>query len=87
MTQTLRDRIWDAALELLVAQGKFKAAHVLNECSLDESQRQTVRRALRAMEEDGWLERESQQSGIWRLGHKGRMFLNISEQTIEQARQ
>ena len=86
MSKTLRDRIWTAALELLVAKGKFKAAELIEDADLKESQRQTVRRTLRALEEDGWLERDSPQSGIWRMGWKGRMLLNADEQTIEQAR-
>lgn len=86
MSKTLRDRIWTAALELLVAKGKFKAAELMEDAGLEENQRQTVRRTLRALEEDGWLERDSPQSGIWRMGWKGRMLLNADDQTIEQAR-
>ncbi|ADD03837.1 uncharacterized protein Nmag_0245 [Natrialba magadii ATCC 43099] len=84
--KTKRDKVWNATLELLVAQGKFKASDIMEELDLTESQRQTVRRVLRAQEEYGWVERESRQSGIWRLGWKGRMLLNVSEKTIEQSR-
>ncbi|WP_049923941.1 hypothetical protein [Halopiger djelfimassiliensis] len=85
MTETLRDQIWDATMEKLVAEGKLKAAHVMVHCGLDESQRQTVRRTLRALEEDGWLERDSPQSGIWRIGWKGRMLLDVDDETIENS--
>ncbi|ELY65811.1 hypothetical protein C490_13566 [Natronobacterium gregoryi SP2] len=85
--KTLRDEVWNAALEELVARGKFKTADLLDKLDLSESQRQTVRRTLNALEEDGWLERESEQSGIWRLGWKGKMLLNVSEETIDQSRQ
>ena len=82
---TLRDKVWNASLELLVAKGKFKAIEVIENENLREEQRQTVRRCLNEMEEKGWLERTSRQSGIWRLGWKGKMLLNVSEQTIEQS--
>ncbi|RKD97820.1 BlaI/MecI/CopY family transcriptional regulator [Halopiger aswanensis] len=84
---TMRDQIWNAALEQLVAKGKFKAAEVMDELDLSERQRQTVRRTLRQLEEQGWLSRESKQSGIWRLGKKGRMLLNVSEDTIDESRE
>lgn len=83
---TMRDDIWNAALEQLVATGKFKSIHIMTNLGLEEAQRQTVRRVLREMEEQGWVERETEQSSIWRLGWKGRHFLNVSEETIEQAR-
>ncbi|PCR89656.1 helix-turn-helix domain-containing protein [Natrinema ejinorense] len=84
--KTNRDKIWNATLEELVARGRFKAIDIMSKLDMDESQRQTVRRTLNALEKDGWLERESKQSSIWRLGWKGRMLLNVSEETIERAR-
>ena len=86
MTQTLRDQIWDAALEQLAAKGNLRAAEVIEDAGISESQRQTVRRTLRALEEDGWLERDSPQSSIWRLGEKGRILLNVSEDTNDKSR-
>ena len=85
--RTLRDKIWGEALEQLAANGRFKAIHVMEGCGLGEEQRQTVRRTLRAMEEDGWLERDSPQSSIWRIGWKGRMLLDADDEAIERARQ
>lgn len=82
---TMRDQIWNVALERLVSRGKFKASDILNELELTESQRQTVRRCLRELEEHGWLHRESEQSSIWRLGNKGKLLLNVSESTIEES--
>lgn len=62
---TKRDQIWNAALELLVAKGKFRASHVMVKCGFDECQRQTVLRTLCQLGEQGWLEHESEQSSIW----------------------
>lgn len=86
MTQTLRDQIWDVALEQLVAKGELRATEVIEDAGLDESQRQTVRRTLRSLEEDGWLERDSPQSSIWRLGATGQRLLNVREDTIDESR-
>lgn len=86
MTDTLRDQVWNAALEQLVAKGKFTITCLLDELDLGDSKRQTVRRTLNAQEKAGWLERDSKQSSIWRLGWKGRLLLNVSEFTIEQSR-
>ena len=73
---TLRDETWNAALELLAANGEFRVTELLDEAGLTERQRATVLRCLRELEDHGWLARESKQSGIWRAGEKGRILLN-----------
>ena len=75
---TLRDETWNAALELLAAEGEFRVTELLDEAGLTERQRATVLRCLRELEDHGWLARESKQSGIWRAGEKGRVLLNSS---------
>lgn len=84
---TLRDNIWNTALENLVENGKFRVSDIIDDLDeADNSQRKTVQRCLRQLEDKGWLERKSTQSPIWRLGWKGRMLLNISEDKVEQAK-
>ena len=83
---TLRDDTWNASLELLVKQQKFKVDHLvdhLNEESPDDveisdDQRQTIRRCLRQLEDKGWVERTTEQSEIWRIGWKGEVMLETS---------
>lgn len=86
MVRILQDKVWNAALEELIARGKFKAADLLDLLDLSESQRQTVRCTLHALEDDGWLGRENKQSGIWQLEEKGRLLLNASSDTIDDSR-
>jgi len=81
---TLRDRIWDEALTLLATEGKFKISDLDFE---NEGQKHTIRRTLRSLEEDGWLERTSQQSPIWRIGWKAEMILDIDEETVEESKE
>lgn len=80
---TLRDEVWDEVLDQLLKTGKFK----IGDLPFDESQRHTVRRVLREMEEMGWLERETPRAAYWRLGEKAEMHLNVSADKIEQARE
>jgi DNA-binding IclR family transcriptional regulator len=76
---TLRDSVWDAALEELASNGELKVADILEDIDAGESQRQTVRRCLKELEQKGWLERESKYSSIWRIGEKGELLLQLSE--------
>lgn len=78
---TLRDSVWHETIEQLQRTGKFK----ISDLPFDEGQRHTVRRALKSMEEFGWLERETECSAIWRVGPTARRSLNISVERIEQA--
>jgi DNA-binding IclR family transcriptional regulator len=79
---TLRDEVWDAVLMQLKNRGKFK----ISDLSFNKSQRHTVRRVLREMDELGWVRRESKQAAIWRLGSKAEMVLDVSPDVVEAAR-
>lgn len=79
---TLRDQVWDAALRQVYNTGKFKIADL----PFDESQRHTVRRALKSMEKHGWLERESERAAIWRLGPRAELILKVNDEVREAAR-
>lgn len=68
---TLRDDVWDEALTRLAADGKFR----ISELDFDESEKYTIRRTLNNMEEEGWVERSSKQSPIWRLGWKSKLVM------------
>jgi DNA-binding HxlR family transcriptional regulator len=68
-------------LTTLVNRGKFK----ISELPFDSSSRSTVRRTLREMEEKGWLARESEHAHVYRLGPKGELLLDVSQETIEQS--
>ncbi|MDS0295777.1 hypothetical protein [Halogeometricum luteum] len=81
-TMTLRDQAWNIALRYLADKGKFKLA----ELPFKETERHTVKRVLREMEEYGWIQRESKQSGIYRLGPTAEQYLNVDEEIIEAAK-
>lgn len=78
---TLRDEVWNAVLKQLAQTGKFK----ISDLPFDDSQRHTVRRVLREMEQLYWLSRESTQAAIWRIGELGRLHLNVSPELIQHA--
>jgi len=78
---TLRDDIWDDVLLRIVQQGKFK----ISDLGYDESHRNTVRRVLREMEDQGWLARESEQSSIWRLGPKAELFMSVGADAVRES--
>ena len=75
---TVRDRVWDAVLRELVTEddAKFK----ISDLDFTESERHTVRRVLREMEELSWLERTSDTGRIWYAGESAREFLKISNE-------
>ncbi|SFG00505.1 hypothetical protein SAMN04488063_1105 [Halopelagius inordinatus] len=74
---TLRDRVWDAVLcELATEDAQFK----ISELDFDDSQRHTVRRVLREMENLSWLERTSDVGRIWYAGEKARRYVKLSEE-------
>lgn len=79
---TLRDQAWNTILEQIVKSGKFK----LSDLPFKESERHTVRRVARALEDYDWLTRDSPNAAIWRAGPKAELLMNLSEQKIEQAR-
>lgn len=72
---TLRDDVWNEVLETLIEEGKFK----IGDLDFDESERHTVRRVLRNMEELGYLRRESEQARIWRAGPRAKDTLNLTD--------
>ena len=78
---TLRDRVWDHALTMLVNRGKFK----LVDLPIEESERHTARRVLNTMIQLGWVKKKSKHAGIYRLGPKGELLLDVDEEIIEAA--
>lgn len=72
------------ALKLALTEGSFKAADVTRPFTRPPSEA-TVTRVLRQLEEDDWLERETERSSIWRAGFQARALGDLSERAIEQA--
>lgn len=67
---TIRDRVWDAVLEL--AEDRpigFRLWRVRERAGLDESKDRTIRRTLNAMAELGWLS-HFEGHKRWHLGEK-----------------
>jgi len=79
---TLRDEVWNETLKQLIKTGYFQ----ISDLPFDEGQRYTVRRVLRDMEEQGWLERESKRAATWAMGERARAHLNVSSEIISQAK-
>ncbi|MDB2261824.1 hypothetical protein PM035_12900 [Halorubrum ezzemoulense] len=79
---SLRDSVWDAALEQLVKTGKFR----IRDLPFEESELTTVRRVAREMEGFDWLARTSPSSPIWRAGPKAEVLMNLSDFKIQLAR-
>jgi hypothetical protein len=75
---TLRDSVWDAVLRKLaiVDEAGFK----ISDLDFDESQRHTVRRVLREMEDLEWLERTNERGRIWYPGESAKQFLKLSKE-------
>jgi len=71
---TLRDDVWDATLRQLQEEGSF----VISDLPFDESQRHTVRRVLREMEDRDWLTRENKQQKTWYAGKTANNLLQLS---------
>lgn len=78
---TLRDDIWDEAIEVINEQGVF----MISDLDFTESQRHTVRRVLRDMEEKRWLTRKKPQAKKWVAGEKAKAQLNLSAEAMAQA--
>jgi len=77
---TKRDNVWDAALTEIVENGTF----LIKDLDFEESERHTVRRVLKEMEELGWLARTGTDSRTWQLGSKAEMRLNVSAELIRE---
>lgn len=68
---TVRDRVWDATLELLEERPLgLKLWRIRQRAGLDESHDRTIRRTLRSMEATGWLSRPTENSKRWEHGPK-----------------
>jgi len=78
---TLRDDVWHSVLTQLVKTGSFR----ISDLPFGESQRHTVRRVLREMENIGWLSRTNKRAATWRIGEMAEIHLNISAQKLKQA--
>lgn len=72
---TTRDDVWSAVLDLITEKGAFRRSDL----PFDESQRHTVRRTLKGMEEHGWLWRTDEMSPIWRAGPKAKERLQLTD--------
>jgi hypothetical protein len=79
---SLRDQCWTTALEQIVRTGKFK----IGDLPFKESERHTCRRVLREMESYSWLSRDNPNAAIWRAGPKAELLMNLSAETLENAR-
>ncbi|MUV56229.1 hypothetical protein [Halogeometricum sp. CBA1124] len=73
--QTLRDRVWNDVLITVSKQGSFK----MGDLGFSESQRHTVRRVLKAMEEQDWLHRENNRMKTWHPGDTAKEYVKFSE--------
>lgn len=72
---TVRDRVWDATLDLLARRPiPFQAWRVRKRAGLDSSQDRTIRRTLTVMADAGWLEHEPN-SKWWYPGPKADRWL------------
>lgn len=76
LCMTVRDDVWDEALETAAEQGKF----TIEDLSLDEDERHIARETLRNMEEFGWLERDTPNSSIWMASDKVDSGLSESDE-------
>lgn len=79
---TLRDKVWNQALRRVHENGKF----TIGELDFSDSQMHTVRRVLKQMEEQGWLERESAHAKIWRVGPTARERMTVEDTVLEAAK-
>ena len=72
------------ALKLALSEGAFKSEDVRRGFARPPS-RHTVRRVLRQLEEDDWLQRESEDARIWRAGMQARMLGDLSDRALQEA--
>lgn len=74
-SMTLRDEVWDAALEEIISEGKF----LISDLPFEQSERHTVRRVLKELESKDWVTRNNPQSKTWRAGEKAKEMLQLTE--------
>lgn len=72
------------AIKLAITDGSFKASDVQRRFARPPSS-STVTRVLRQLEDDGWLQRESEDSSIWRAGIQARMLGEMSDRALTDA--
>lgn len=72
------------AIKLAVTEGSFKASDVTQPFTHEPSPA-TVRRVLRQLEADDWLERDTDRSSIWRAGTLARTLGDMSERSAKRA--
>ena len=73
LIMALRDDVWDSVLHVLKEEGRLQ----ISDLPFEDSQRHTVRRTLREMENKGWLMRESERGKIWYAGPVAKESLNM----------
>jgi hypothetical protein len=73
---TVRDRVWDATLELIKQRPiPFQAWRVRKRAGLGREHDRTIRRTLRVMAEAGWLEHEHN-SPWWYPGERAERLVD-----------
>lgn len=72
------------AIRLAILQGAFTSGEVTRGLDTPPS-KATVRRVLRQLEADGWLQRSSDNSPIWRAGREARVLGDMSSSARERA--
>lgn len=65
MYTTIQREVWSSAFDLLIENGEFTISD-LN--GFDNSEKYTVNRVLKHLEELGWLERDSPNGTVWYAG-------------------
>ena len=76
---TLRDDAWNAIFLTLTRQNEFK----LTDLPFKESERHTVRRVAREMEQYRWIERESPQHARWKAGPRFKDLARVADERLE----
>jgi hypothetical protein len=84
MTDHRATRVAARAIRLAILEGAFTAAAATRGLE-DAPSDATVRRVLRQLEADGWLQRSSKESPIWRAGREARMLGDMSTSARDRA--
>lgn len=84
MTEHRSAAVATRAIRLAILEGAFTVVDVRRGVD-DPPTERTVRRVLRQLEADGWLQRTSEESPIWRAGRQARMLGDMSESARTQA--
>lgn len=84
MTEHRATRVASRAIRLAILQGAFTSDDVTRDLN-DAPSKPTVRRVLRQLEADGWLQRSSDESPIWRAGREARVLGDMSSSARDRA--